>query len=198
MIYWLAGVGRYFQYCAPPESIAGEPIRMPLRDAPFEETKETLATRAEYSARSFVALNLQFDRILGSLPADEGDDEEQYKILEQLAGENETAGLCLAASSHFVALPFVKKLCLAGEELERDAAEAELMLQQVREAMKAICDARCTDALEQLSTKMSLLSKGLDAERRASHSGQGGCRQQHRDLVDLHQARSSQPSKDRG
>jgi hypothetical protein len=53
----------------------------------------------------------------------------------------------------------------AGEELERETAEAELMLQQVRNAMKAICDDRCTDALQQLSHKMDLLSKGLDTDK---------------------------------
>ncbi len=65
---------------------------MPLLDAPFEETKETLANRAEYSARAFIALNLQFDRILGTLPVDEGDETQQYLTLEKLAEENELAG----------------------------------------------------------------------------------------------------------
>jgi hypothetical protein len=66
---------------------------MPLLDAEFEETRETLATRAEYSARAFIALNLQFDRILGTLPTDEGDEAHQYLTLEKLTEENEKAGL---------------------------------------------------------------------------------------------------------
>jgi hypothetical protein len=65
---------------------------MPLLDAQFEETKETLASRAEYSARAFIALNLQFDRILGTLPTDEGDEACQYLTLEKLTEENEKAG----------------------------------------------------------------------------------------------------------
>lgn len=65
---------------------------MPLLDEQFEETKETLATRAEYSARAFIALNLQFDRILGTLPKDEGDEAFQYSTLENLTKENELAG----------------------------------------------------------------------------------------------------------
>lgn len=56
-------------------------------------------------------------------------------------------------------------ISLSGEELERETAEAELMLRQVRAAMKAICDDRCTDALQQLSHKMDLLSKGLDTDK---------------------------------
>jgi hypothetical protein len=86
---------RYFQYCAPSESISGEDGRMPLLDAQFEETKETLATRAEYSARAFIALNLQFDRILGTLPTDEGDEAFQYLTLEKLTEENEKAGFAV-------------------------------------------------------------------------------------------------------
>jgi hypothetical protein len=31
--------------------------------------------------------------------------------------------------------------------------------------MKAICDDRCNDALQQLSHKMDLLSKGLDTDK---------------------------------
>ena len=65
---------------------------MPLLDEQFEETKETLATRAEYSARAVIALNLQFDNILGTLPPDEGDEKFQYQTLENLAKENEIAG----------------------------------------------------------------------------------------------------------
>ena len=66
---------------------------MPLLDEQFEETKETLTTRAEYSARAFIALNLQFDRILSTLPTDEGDEAFQYLTLENLTKENELAGI---------------------------------------------------------------------------------------------------------
>ena len=160
-------------------AVAGEAgeAKMPLLDEQFEETKETLATRAEYSARAFIALNLQFDRILGTLPTDEGDEAFQYLTLEKLSKENELAGHLKISGPVYknLAHVLIKNVVLdAGAELERETAEAELMLRQVREAMKAICDDRCADALQQLSHKMDLLSKGLDTDKLQAFSSSAG------------------------
>ena len=52
------------------------------------------------------------------------------------------------------------------------------MLRQVRDAMKAICDDRCADSLQQLSHKMDLLTKGIDTDKLLAFSSESPAGQQ--------------------
>ncbi|KAJ1484584.1 hypothetical protein T484DRAFT_1894037, partial [Baffinella frigidus] len=84
---------RYFQVCAPPEAVSGEEVQAQASGPPFVETTESLAERAQISAHAIVALNLQVERLLESIPPEqEGGEEEQMAILDQLSRENQEAG----------------------------------------------------------------------------------------------------------
>mmetsp|Transcript_174 Transcript_174/g.410 ORF Transcript_174/g.410 Transcript_174/m.410 type:complete len:200 (-) Transcript_174:7-606(-) len=83
---------RYFQLCAPPEALSGEEVHEAPSKPPFEETKESLLERAKNSAHAIVALNVQVEQLLGTLPADDVGEQEQLAVLEELIRENKEAG----------------------------------------------------------------------------------------------------------
>eukprot|EP00960_Hanusia_phi_P014124 415463-Hanusia_phi.AAC.2 len=82
---------RYFQLCSPPEALAGEEVHEAPSKPPFEETKESLLERAKNSAHAIVALNVQVEQLLGTLPADDVGEQEQLAVLEALIRENKEA-----------------------------------------------------------------------------------------------------------
>eukprot|EP00802_Teleaulax_amphioxeia_P020041 Tamp_20306.p1 GENE.Tamp_20306~~Tamp_20306.p1 ORF type:complete len:192 (+),score=48.34 Tamp_20306:87-662(+) len=88
----LAHETRYVQECAPVPAGAGEKRVAAMHKPPFEETRESLEQRAEHTAHAIVALNLQVEKLLGMLPADDVGEHEQMQVLEQLILENRQAG----------------------------------------------------------------------------------------------------------
>ena len=81
----------------------------------------------------------QVDAVLATLPEDEGKAQNQAEILEQLAQDNE----------------------LAGEALRDEAAQAEDMIAQMREALMVLQDGRSRDSLHQHALKLELAARGL-------------------------------------
>jgi hypothetical protein len=79
------------------------------------------------------------DAVLATLPEDEGKAQNQAEILEQLAQDNE----------------------LAGEALRDEAAQAEDMIAQMREALMVLQDGRSRDSLHQHALKLELAARGL-------------------------------------
>ena len=79
------------------------------------------------------------DAVLATLPEDEGKAQNQVEILEQLAQDNE----------------------LAGEALRDEAAQAEDMIAQMREALMVLQDGRSRDSLHQHALKLELAARGL-------------------------------------
>ena len=79
------------------------------------------------------------DAVLETLPEDEGKAQNQAEILEQLAQDNE----------------------LAGEALRDEAAQAEDMIAQMREALMVLQDGRSRDSLHQHALKLELAARGL-------------------------------------
>lgn len=73
------------------------------------------------------------------MPEDEGKAQNQAEILEQLAQDNE----------------------LAGEALRDEAAQAEDMIAQMREALMVLQDGRSRDSLHQHALKLELAARGL-------------------------------------
>ena len=81
----------------------------------------------------------QVDAVLATLPEDEGKAQNQAEILEQLAQDNE----------------------LAGKALREEAAQAEDMIAQMREALMVLQDGRSRDSLHQHALKLELAARGL-------------------------------------
>ena len=79
------------------------------------------------------------DAVLATLPEDEGKAQNQAEILEQLAQDNE----------------------LAGKALREEAAQAEDMIAQMREALMVLQDGRSRDSLHQHALKLELAARGL-------------------------------------
>jgi len=132
---------RYFQAIELAGSAdARERVRLPLLEEPFVENEGSLAMRAQCSANALVSLNQHFDRLLGTLPADEGEEAAQLLVLEELAQEN----------------------VAAGEVLEEETAHAEAMLIKLREAMTVVGDDRSRDVMQQLQHHTALAARGLD------------------------------------
>jgi hypothetical protein len=93
----------------------------------------------QVSAESMVALNLQVDKLLGTLPTDEGEEAVQQVILEALVEDN----------------------MRAGQELQEENESAERMLERVRGAIKEMGDDRSRDCIEQLALQKQRAVRGL-------------------------------------
>jgi len=115
-------------------------LRYPLLEEPFVETEASLALRAQCSANALVALNDHFDKLLGTLPEGEGNEDRQLQVLEELARENDAAGAMLDA----------------------ETASAEATLAKLRDALTVIGADRSADALAQLTHHAELATRGLD------------------------------------
>eukprot|EP00802_Teleaulax_amphioxeia_P031195 Tamp_34281.p1 GENE.Tamp_34281~~Tamp_34281.p1 ORF type:complete len:188 (-),score=53.45 Tamp_34281:43-606(-) len=144
---------KYFHECGPRDQEAsseggseGSRQRYPLLEHsdfryphPLLETKDSLAVRAQLSAAALITLNEQVDALLATLPEDEGKEEVQAAMLQELARDND----------------------LAGETLRAEAEGASEMLVQVREALNVMGDGRYKDALDKLRLEMELGARGL-------------------------------------
>jgi len=69
---------------------------------PFEETRESLEQRAQDTAHAIVALNVQVEQLLESLPPDDKGEQEQMRILEDLIAQNKQAGQSLRREKDLV------------------------------------------------------------------------------------------------
>jgi len=106
---------------------------------PATETSDSLAVRAQLSATALINLNAQMDGLLGTLPEDEGVDDAQMHVLQQLAKDND----------------------IAGENLRTECTQAQELLVQVREALRVMGDDRAPLALATLKMQMELAARGL-------------------------------------
>mmetsp|Transcript_67911 Transcript_67911/g.162150 ORF Transcript_67911/g.162150 Transcript_67911/m.162150 type:complete len:182 (+) Transcript_67911:118-663(+) len=136
---------RYFQEVLPSDLTAKE-SRLPLLEGNFVETRASLAVRAQVSAESMVALNLQVDNLLATLPSEEGEEAAQQAILEALVADNR----------------------IAGDKLQEETDSAERMLIQVRGAIKEMGDDRSRDSIEQLSLQRDMAARGLVSHQLAA------------------------------
>lgn len=73
-----------------------------MYNPPFTETRESLEQRTQHTAHAIVALNVQVEQLLQSLPPDDKGEQQQMQILEDLIAQNKQAGLGLRREKDLV------------------------------------------------------------------------------------------------